>query len=188
MWSGEKKIQILKPICFSEDSSEIRERWIIVYYCSYYVSLEQGRNATAGPHAARLFLQTVNEHVWLGTLQISCNFYDTKRIRKKLRRVIRERAFFCSKESGEEEFDVTPPSEEIYSHQEEIKTRKIKSSGKCIVVRAPKLRCPLCKACKRTSGHLRRHLRVKHKRTLVYMHKAHMIGAPGKALDKRAFL
>lgn len=178
MWGSKTAIKTLNPIAVTDDTAEDRDRWIAVYYRRFYVTLDQGTTITRGPHTAKLYYRGATGGIWLGTCQIVCNFYDAKRLRRKLRLAIRRKDYFCTHESGLEEFETTSPSEEIYSHQEDkaIRIKKKGRSGACVFLRAPKLTCPICKKARRTAGSLRRHLRIAHKRTLVYWHKLALPG------------
>lgn len=176
---GERKVQVLNPISITDDTTEDRDRWIALDHRGYFVTVDQGTSIARGPHIAKLYYYRGPDPIWLGTGQITCHFYSTKLIRKKLRRAIKQKAFFCTDDSGKEEFETTPPSEELCSFEEEEPRTKIKkkgSSGKCVYLKAPSLTCPLCKAARKTAGSLRRHCRMKHKRTLVYWRKLALPG------------
>jgi len=103
-----------------------QDMYVAIYYglrfapgARYYVVVEQNFMCpTTGPHACKLYLQVhpggtyqAARHVWIGTMQIECNFYDEEKVKAKLRRAIRLQEYFCSEESQQEivEFDEPQP-------------------------------------------------------------------------------
>jgi hypothetical protein len=140
--------------------------YIVLYHRSYFVTIEQGNSPLVGPHKAQLFFKAEdNETHWLGTRQIAGSFYDRKRIRKQLRRAIRERDYFCSEKDLKEEILIRK-GREFISEVLEIgpppKLKKILRKRHSIFLSPKATVCNVCKAKRKTHGKLVRHLFLKH--------------------------
>lgn len=162
LWGGKKKITTLNPKQIADDTSEDHENWIVVYYLNYHVIVARGQ-AVLGPHAAKLYFRIGNKATWLGTCQVLCNFYDTKGLKRKLRRAIRNKSYFSSEESAKEELEISSPSEEIFVDNQ-------KKKGKFYPFHNEKYHCPYCEVTRKTEIKLKRHLRIAH-RCLSYITK-----------------
>lgn len=93
--------------------------WIAVYCRGFYIQIEKNIHKIGGPHAAKLFIQVypgkVGSHqgkfVHLGTTQFMFNFFDKKKLQKKLSKALRFREYFATENLEETliEFDEPQP-------------------------------------------------------------------------------
>lgn len=159
-WNGNSIIEILKPRSTLTFSDLCRESICFGYYRGFFTEVTQGASILTGPHVVKLYARVQQENIWIGTTTIRCNYYDRKAIRKKLRRAIRDKEYFLSEDSGKDEFDITPPQEEIFREEKKF--------------RAEYLVCPYCGKSRKTEKKMSTHTRLKHNRLSYYTKKGRM--------------
>lgn len=174
-WDGTSKLSASRPLAFIRNETEVG-MWIRVQYGRYYVIIDKGGKLLSGPHVGKLYFmhKSEPEGIWLGTKQFDGPFFDDKGLKRQLREAIKQREYWMSLTSEDEELILEEPKEIIDIKEEPVVPHPLSHGTKHVRYyyispkRAGRIpRCPKCQCIKSKWRNICAHYQKKHGKQLV---------------------